>query len=55
MTTRRGRWSRPRGWMTDRVVDAHDVVYFDLDGVVYLGPQAVPGAEAALALSLIHI
>ena len=35
--------------MTDRVVDAHDVVYFDLDGVVYLGPQAVPGAEAALA------
>lgn len=30
--------------MTDRILDAHDVVFFDLDGVIYLGPIAVPGA-----------
>lgn len=27
-----------------RLIDGHDVVMFDLDGVVYLGPVAVPGA-----------
>ena len=26
------------------VVDAYDAVLLDLDGVVYLGPMAVPGA-----------
>jgi HAD superfamily hydrolase (TIGR01450 family) len=31
-----------------RLVDAHDLLVLDLDGVVYLGPVAVPGAEAAL-------
>ncbi|MFT4295972.1 MAG: HAD-IIA family hydrolase [Micropruina sp.] len=30
--------------MTDRIIDAHDVAFFDLDGVIYLGPVAVPGA-----------
>ncbi len=29
--------------------DAHDVLLLDLDGVVYVGPDAVPGAAAALA------
>ncbi|SDE43521.1 HAD-IIA family hydrolase [Auraticoccus monumenti] len=31
------------------LVDAHDVVLFDLDGVVYLGPQPVPGAAEGIA------
>jgi glycerol 3-phosphatase-2 len=31
------------------LVDAYDGVLFDLDGVVYLGPVAVPGAPPALA------
>ncbi len=30
--------------MTDRLVDAYDAALFDLDGVIYLGPVAVPGA-----------
>lgn len=30
--------------MADRIIDAHDVAFFDLDGVIYLGPIAVPGA-----------
>lgn len=35
--------------MTDRLVDAYDAVLFDLDGVIYLGPAAVPGAAEAMA------
>ena len=31
------------------LVDAYDGVLFDLDGVIYLGPVAVPGAPPALA------
>ena len=31
------------------LVDAYDGVLFDLDGVIYLGPIAVPGAPPALA------
>lgn len=27
-----------------RVIDAYDVAFFDLDGVIYLGPTGVPGA-----------
>ena len=27
-----------------RLIDSHDVAFFDLDGVIYLGPIAVPGA-----------
>ncbi|WP_434991814.1 HAD-IIA family hydrolase [Arthrobacter sp. Ld5] len=34
--------------MTDRLIDAHDGVLADLDGVVYAGPHAIPGATAAL-------
>jgi HAD superfamily hydrolase (TIGR01450 family) len=30
--------------MTDRLIDRYDAVGFDLDGVIYRGPQAVPGA-----------
>ena len=33
----------------DVLVDAYDGVLFDLDGVIYLGPVAVPGAPPALA------
>lgn len=35
--------------MSERLVDGHDVVLFDLDGVVYLGAEPVPGAPAHLA------
>ena len=35
--------------------EAYDVAVLDLDGVVYVGPDAVPGAPEALNLSLIHI
>ncbi|CAA9323617.1 MAG: 4-nitrophenylphosphatase [uncultured Friedmanniella sp.] len=35
--------------MTAALVDAYDAALFDLDGVVYLGPVAVPGAPAGLA------
>jgi glycerol-1-phosphatase len=31
------------------LIDAYDTALFDLDGVIYLGPNAVPGAVAALA------
>lgn len=31
------------------LVDQYDTALFDLDGVVYLGPEAVPAAPAALA------
>jgi glycerol 3-phosphatase-2 len=31
------------------VVDSYDAVLFDLDGVIYLGPVAVPGAAAGIA------
>ena len=38
------------GWGTSRgaLVDDHDVVLLDLDGVVYVGPDAVPGAGDTL-------
>lgn len=32
-----------------RLVDAYDVALFDLDGVVYLGPEPVPGAAEGIA------
>ena len=35
--------------MTERIIDAHDVAFFDLDGVIYLGPIAVPGAVQGIA------
>jgi HAD superfamily hydrolase (TIGR01450 family) len=31
------------------LVDAYDAAFFDLDGVVYLGPEPVPGAVEAVA------
>lgn len=31
-----------------RLIDSYDAALFDLDGVLYLGPLAVPGAVAAL-------
>jgi glycerol-1-phosphatase len=31
------------------VIDSYDAVLFDLDGVIYLGPVAVPGAVEAVA------
>ncbi|NNG19479.1 HAD-IIA family hydrolase [Naumannella sp. ID2617S] len=31
------------------LVDAHDAALFDLDGVVYLGPEPVPGAAEGIA------
>jgi HAD superfamily hydrolase (TIGR01450 family) len=31
------------------LVDCHDAFFFDLDGVLYVGPDAVPGAAEALA------
>lgn len=34
--------------MTARIIDEHDVAFFDLDGVIYLGPIAVPGAVAGV-------
>lgn len=35
--------------MTDALVARHDVALLDLDGVVYIGDHAVPGAVSALA------
>lgn len=32
-----------------RLIDGYDAAFFDLDGVIYLGPQAVEGATGALA------
>jgi glycerol-1-phosphatase len=34
---------------TAAVVDSYDAVLFDLDGVIYLGPVAVPGAPESIA------
>jgi HAD superfamily hydrolase (TIGR01450 family) len=34
--------------MGDRLASRYDLVVFDLDGVVYLGPRPVPGAAAAI-------
>jgi HAD superfamily hydrolase (TIGR01450 family) len=31
------------------LIDSYDTALFDLDGVIYLGPEAVPGAVSALA------
>src|SRR3954452_18411886 len=31
------------------LVDGYDAALFDLDGVVYLGPEPVPGAAAGVA------
>ena len=31
------------------LIDSYDAVLFDLDGVVYLGPVAVPGAADGIA------
>lgn len=33
----------------DRLIDGYDAALFDLDGVIYLGPLAVPGAAQAMA------
>lgn len=35
--------------MTDALIAGHDAALFDLDGVIYLGPQAVPGAAEGVA------
>ncbi|MFT3861416.1 HAD-IIA family hydrolase [Micropruina sp.] len=35
--------------MTSPIIEAHDVAFFDLDGVIYLGPIAVPGAVEGVA------
>jgi glycerol-1-phosphatase len=35
--------------VSDTVIDGYDLVVFDLDGVVYLGDQVIPGAPEALA------
>jgi Predicted sugar phosphatases of the HAD superfamily len=34
---------------TNVIIDSYDAVLFDLDGVVYLGPVAVPGAAEGIA------
>lgn len=34
---------------TDRLIDSYDAALFDLDGVIYLGPLAVPGAAETTA------
>ena len=34
--------------MTERLVDGYDAALFDLDGVIYLGPAAVPGAAETM-------
>ncbi|MDR1450346.1 MAG: HAD-IIA family hydrolase [Propionibacteriaceae bacterium] len=36
--------------MTSRLADRYDVIGFDLDGVLYRGPAAVPGAAETLAV-----
>ena len=41
--------NRPKLPEDRAVVDAYDAVLLDLDGVVYLGPLAVPGAPEAVA------
>ncbi|ALN15774.1 HAD-IIA family hydrolase [Acidipropionibacterium acidipropionici] len=34
--------------MTEAVIDAYDAALFDLDGVIYLGPEAIPAAPATV-------
>ena len=34
---------------SELIIDSYDAVLFDLDGVVYLGPVAVPGAAEGIA------
>lgn len=42
--------------MSERLVDDYDAVFFDLDGVVYLGDVAVPGSvEAMSALAMTDV
>ncbi len=36
----------------DPLLDAHDVLLFDLDGVVYVGPHSVPGAVDAIVSAI---
>ncbi|PKQ32494.1 MAG: hydrolase [Actinobacteria bacterium HGW-Actinobacteria-2] len=36
------------------LIEGYDAALFDLDGVIYLGPQAVPGAVAALSALRAH-
>src|SRR5512133_82850 len=45
--THRGKGVRMSG--SEPVIDSYDAVLFDLDGVIYLGPIAVPGAAAGIA------
>ncbi|WP_035759019.1 HAD-IIA family hydrolase [Granulicoccus phenolivorans] len=40
--------------MSPLLADRHDVALFDLDGVVYLGPRAVPGAPEGIAALRAH-
>ncbi|MBD4655084.1 hydrolase, partial [Xanthomonas citri pv. citri] len=35
--------------MSDALIDGHDAALFDLDGVVYLGPDPVPAAPDTIA------
>ena len=35
--------------MSDALIDEHDAALFDLDGVVYLGPDPVPAAPDTIA------
>ena len=35
--------------MNATIIEEHDVAFFDLDGVIYLGPIAVPGAVEGIA------
>ena len=41
--------TRPLRGSERPLVDCHDAFFFDLDGVLYVGPDAVPGAAEALA------
>ncbi|MFZ5872561.1 MAG: HAD family hydrolase, partial [Actinomycetota bacterium] len=38
--------------MTASLLSEHDLLVLDLDGVVYVGPDAVPGAVDALAAAI---
>ena len=38
----------------ETLVDRHDGLLLDLDGVVYIGPEAVPGAVPALNTAKQH-
>jgi len=41
--------SRRLGATTQALCGSHDLLLFDLDGVVYAGPEALPGAADRLA------